>query len=488
MKKKHLESIVLLFMILLSTGLSQSIDFSVLLTYTGGVHSPVDFVVGVDGSIYVAGGTREGLPVTENAFQKVYNGHNTWSGGDAYLMKLSPEGDLIYATYIGGRGGEESIRIALDSSGYIYVCGSTWSDDFPVTDQAFQTSKGPGADNFIIKFSPELQMVASTFLGGNGFDYCSAIMIANQRIYLTGRTNSSDFPVTKDALDREYYDWKSPDPNWQSMIIDFSLAVLSLDLDTLLYATYLGGKDRDEIVSVTPAKNHNLILTGITWSDDYPTTPNCFDSTLGGQRDGFVTILNPDLTKILYSTLIGGQSIDDITNMAEIVDSNGLLLSGNTNSSDFPITSDARHTQSLGGESDGFIMKFDLRTYRPVYSSLIGGTGADEIKVFTMMGNGNYLLIGQSQSPDYPVTPDALDPSFNGGDDMVLTILGDKMNVINYSTFIGGSNYDKRIRSQCFDDNTVLISLHSISPDFPMTKQQVKFNQTEAAFLIKLKL
>jgi len=478
----------LLLVSFLSAGFSQKLDFSILLAPTGGVHSPRDFVIDNDGCIYVAGGAREGVPVTDNAFQKTYNGHSTWSGGDAYLMKLSPIGNLLYATYIGGKGSEESFRIALDNSGNIYVCGSTWSYDFPFTNNAYQKKKGGDADNFIIKFDKNFQLVASTYLGGDGFDYPTNINIVDDKIYLTGRTNSSDFPVTKNVIDTSYHSWQSPNPQWQDMIIDVSIAVLSINLDSVIYATYLGGKDRDEIISASFDNNHNLILTGLTWSDNYPTTSDCYDSKLDGGRDGFITILNPDLSKIIYSTYIGGNAIDNIAGPIEIDASDNLLLSGSTSSRDFPTTSDALYNNFIGGETDGFMMKFNLNTYKIIYSSYIGGKENDEIGYVAEINNQNYLLVGSSESTDYPITLDAFDQSFNGEFDIVLSILDKALSKIEYSTFIGGSKNDFRLRFQLIKDRLLFISLQNSSPDFPVTKKLVNFDNNEISTLLKISL
>lgn len=465
---------------------SQKTEFSVSWTPAPGVHSPTDFVVGSDGCIYLTGGARGGIPVTDDAFQKSYNGHNTWSGGDAYLMKLSPAGDLIYATYIGGTGGEESFRIASDKSGNIYVCGSTWSSDFPVTDKAFQRRKAGGGDNFIMKFNSDLQLVASTFLGGNGFDYPTTINIFNDKVCLAGRTSSTDFPVTANAYDTTYYSWQSPDNGWQNMVIDISVAVLSADLDSVLYATYLGGKNRDEIIAVSADKDNNLVLTGITWSDDYPVTSDCPDNALNGERDGFITVLNPTLSEIIFSTYIGGNAVDHFSGPVQIDDSNIVLLSGSTRSQDFPVTPDAMHENLIGGE-DGFIMRFNLNTRSITYSSFFGGREDDEIGFISLYGENKYILAGISRSADFPTTPDASDRSFNGGYDIVLSVLDNRLKKIEYSTFIGGSEDDIRLRFRLAKEGMLFISLGS-SKDFPVTKELPGSGSNGKTTLLKINL
>ena len=94
----------------------------------GDVHSSVSAVADKKGNVFVAAGTREGLKVTDDAFRKNYRGHVDVTGGDIFLMKLSPVGESIYSTYIGGSGSENHLeQIVLDDSGNVYVGFTAYS-------------------------------------------------------------------------------------------------------------------------------------------------------------------------------------------------------------------------------------------------------------------------------------------------------------------------------------------------------------------------
>lgn len=124
----------LLYWVLASGISAQKLVFSGYMAPSGGVHTSTPAVVDKDGNIFVAGGAREGLKVTSDAFQKNYNGHtlDDWAGGDAFLMKLSPAGELLYSTYIGGSGSEYyCLQIAIDDLGNVYVGFTTDSKDLP---------------------------------------------------------------------------------------------------------------------------------------------------------------------------------------------------------------------------------------------------------------------------------------------------------------------------------------------------------------------
>ncbi|MGV8017284.1 MAG: hypothetical protein AB2L26_03725 [Ignavibacteria bacterium] len=116
-------------------------EFSTHLAPGGGVHSSDPSVSDRNGNIFVAGGTRDGLRVTNDALQKSYSGHNDETGGDIFLMKLSPDGELLYSSYIGGSGSENyCLQITLDDLDNVYVGFTTDSKDLPVSDNACQKS------------------------------------------------------------------------------------------------------------------------------------------------------------------------------------------------------------------------------------------------------------------------------------------------------------------------------------------------------------
>ena len=471
----------LLFVGIGSNIIAQKIDFSAYLASGGGVHTSTPSVVDKNGNIFVAGGTRDGLKVTSDAFQKSYKGHTDKdvTGGDAFLMKLSPAGELIYSTYLGGSGSENyCLKLALDESGNVYVGFTTDSKDLPVSKDAFQKSIKGENDHYVIKFTNDCRYVASTYLGGSGSDHWTTLAVNNNSLYLFGKTESQDFPTTQGAIQKEYDHSAPPDSSQSWMAGDITITALSVDLDKISYSTYLGGRSLDYIRSFTFDPEGKIILTGATYSGNFPVTRNAFQKSMVGKPDGFLTILSKDLSEIVYSTFIGGDSTDQV-NSVFAEDADNLILAGETKSPNFPVTSDALYTKYLGGRSDGFIMRFNLKSNKTVYSSFLGGSKTDWLKYVAGTDRQKYVLVGTSASKDFPVTKDALYPTISWGMDLVMLILDKTLKHIEYSTYGGGTK--QIIIDPCGNyvkGGKLLISSMCISPDFPATLKYAEPDST----------
>ena len=479
--------------ILLSLGIivnsfAQKIDFSVDLACDGLVHTNNSTVIDKDGNIFVAGGTKKGLHVTEDAFQKEFSGHNWIGGGDIFLMKLSPEGELIYSTYIGGSKDEYYCnQIAIDNDGNVYVGFTTDSPDLPVSDNAYQKSlNGSEDDHYIIKFSNDCKYISSTYLGGSGSDHWTRLAVNNSILYLVGCTQSIDFPTTADVIQEKYNNWIAPDSTLQWMVKDISITALSLDLDKVLYSTYLGGNNYENVNSFTFDAKGKIILAGSTWSDNYPTTKSGYDQSFNGNYDSFLTITDPNLSAIYYSTFLGGDADDMIQSIAQTANDN-IIIVGNTKSLNFPITSDALNQEFLGGRTDGFITELNINTNKLVYSTFMGGSGGDRINEVNITDKQEIVLVGVTGSKDFPVTKDALYQSI-GGADLVVLKLDKTLKNIEYSTYIGGSGHEYFPNAKCFNSNKLIVACTSTSSDFPVTNKYTEKDSTNMNVLLKFDL
>jgi Beta-propeller repeat len=184
-------------------------------TYLGGSAGdsglPVDsagnaIALDTSGDAYVTGITDSThFPTTPSGYQTSYGGGNPY---DAFMTKLNPTGSaLVYSTYLGGSGDDQAHGLAVDASGDAYITGSTGSTDFPTTPGAYQTrhSIDPG-DGFVTKLNPAgSALVYSTYLGGSDFDIATGIAIdSSGDAYITGSTQSTDFPTTPGAYQTSY--------------------------------------------------------------------------------------------------------------------------------------------------------------------------------------------------------------------------------------------------------------------------------------------
>ncbi len=178
-------------------------------------------------------------------------------------------------------------------------------------------------------------------------------------IYLE-KLNHWIFPQRKRVIQKEYDNSAPPDSSNRYIVGDITITALSLNLDKIQYSTYLGGSSMDFIKSCSFGLDGDVILAGQTYSDNFPVTKNAYQKSRVGKEDGFLTILNQSLSKIKYSTFIGGDSTDQV-NYVFMEDADNIILAGQTKSPDFPVTSDAINQKYIGGNADGFIMKFNLK-------------------------------------------------------------------------------------------------------------------------------
>jgi len=217
------------------------------------------------GSVYMVG-SGNNIPTTPDAYDTTPNGIY-----NAFISKF--DGNLesiLAATYLGGGYLEYPTALFIDDDGDVYVTGWTRSSDFPVTPEAFDTSfDGGEGDAFISKLDSDLKtLLASTFLGGDGFDGAGSIVMGgNGNLYVAGWTSSADFPTTPDTYDATL-----------NGSYDAFIARFDGDLKTLSWSTYLGGADRDNANSLTVDIDGNVYVAGRTSSPDFPVTPEAFDS------------------------------------------------------------------------------------------------------------------------------------------------------------------------------------------------------------------
>ncbi|MCE1165693.1 MAG: hypothetical protein LWX07_09860 [Bacteroidetes bacterium] len=468
---------------------SPIIDYSIYLVPGGGVHSSVSSVTDKNGNTFAAGGTRGGLKVTNDAYQKNYSGHNDETGGDIFLMKLSPSGGLIYSTYLGCSGSEHyCLQIALDDNENVYVGFTTNSTGLPVSGNAYQKSNKGDNDHYIIKFSNDCKYIASTYLGGIGDDHWTRLAVYKNTLFLVGKTTSPDFPVSDNAFQRSYDNSSPPDTSQPWLSGDITITSLSLNLDKIFRSTYLGGGSLDYVNSFTFGNDGKIYLAGGTYSCNFPVTENAYKKTLSGTIDGFLTVMNQKLSKISYSTYIGGDSTDQV-NSAVLLNPGNIILAGETKSPDFPVTSDALSNKYFGGRSDGFIMKFNLKSNKPVYSTFIGGTKNDYVNYAAITGSGNFVLVGSSSSKDFPVTNDAIHQTIDGGMDLVIMILDKTLKRIEYSTYGGGSKQLIMMPNADYTKcGSLLISFINYYKEFPVTMKYTEPDSTGTNCLMKLNL
>ena len=259
-------------------------------------------------------------------------------------------------------------------------------------------------------------------LAAAGGGYAIAVD-ASGAAYLTGETWSYNFPTTPGAFQTQQ---GLGFCSWPPVVCpDAFVTQLNPRGNGLVYATYLGGANRDYGYAIALDATGAAYITGHTYGD-FPVTPGAFQTTFGGDRDAFVTKLNASGSGLIYSTFPGGNQWDD--SWAITVDTSGAAhVTGFTRSSDFPTTPGAFQTTCGGGScypyNDAFVTKLNAAGSALVYSTFLGGTGSDAGLGVAVDTNGVAYITGSTWSDDFPVTPGAFQTTPQGSVDSFVTKL-----------------------------------------------------------------
>src|SRR3990170_8628839 len=368
------------------------------------------------------GGWRTDVPAYgEVAYPNLYGGidlvYRPSAGGVKYEFSVHPGADpsAIRMQYEGVsslavEGGGLSMRmirgVVRDSAPYSYERGGK-EVSCPLV------MRGPLTVGFAcanwdrrqeLTIDP-VTLLYSTFVGGRGNDvgYGLAVDVAGAAS-VVGSTGFPDFPSTPGS--------------YQSSFIgptDGFVVKLTPDGSTLAYATFLGGAGDDYAYKVAVDAAGNAVVTGGTYSADFPVTPGAFQPALRGGQDSYVTKLKPAGNALVYSTFLGGSSADQGGAVA-IDPSGAAIVAGSTYSTDFPTTPNAMQRGWHGGGFDAFVAKFGP-TGTVAYVTYLGGGGEDGARGAAADSGGYAYITGWTNSVNFTVTDGSLSNASNGGND-----------------------------------------------------------------------
>jgi hypothetical protein len=270
----------------------------------------------------------------------------------------------------------------------------------------------------------------STFLGDSNIDQSNAIAVDTAgNAYITGFTQSINFPTTPGTFDTTF------NTTFDTFVTKFNPTGTSL-----LYSTFLGG-DASEGTGIAVDASGNAFVTGRAL-DNFSTTVGAFDTTQNGNFDVFVTKLNSGGSALLYSTYLGGSSIDNGFGIA--IDSSGnAYMTGIAVSGNYPTTPGAFDT-TFNTNNDVVVSKLNAAGSALVYSTYIGGINVDQAQGIAVDSAGNAFITGFTQSNNYPTTAGAFDTTYNAGNgDVFATKLNATGTALTYSTFIGADGLDR---------------------------------------------
>lgn len=381
-------------------------------TYIGGSGDDRAAGIAVDssGQAHIVGATGSGNFPLQNPARGTFVG-----GKEGFALKLNAAGSaLLYSTYLGGSNYDVATAVAVDGSGNAFVAGDTYSSDFAVL-YPVQASLGGGADVFVTRLNSSGVVVFSTYLGGSLDEHAGGIAVGAFNIfYVAGGTFSTNFPVASaiQALNSGGQD-------------AFVAKILTSSSSQLLYSTYLGGSggtllNPEQANAIAVDASGNAYIAGVVSSTDFPVSSGAFQSSSAGSRDIFVTKLNATGVTWVYSTYIGWSGFDWASSIAIDASSNA-YVAGHTSSVSF---ADIGGVQSeFGGIYDGFVVKLNAAGEDLSFSTVYGGTLADQINAIAVDSSGNIFVGGQTSSNDLP-TNAPLQSSKAGTNSGWLALLG----------------------------------------------------------------
>ena len=340
---------------------------------------------------------------------------------------------LSYASFLGGNSSDQGAAIAVDDAGQAYVTGYTWSTDFPVTAGAAYPANAGSWDVYVAKLNATgTGMVYATYLGGIYEDGGKGIAVDGEgRAYVTGYTDSDDFPVTAGAADSVYAGNR-----------DAFVTQLSADGTTLDYASFLGGDSDEQGNGIAVDGMGHAYVTGYTTSSDFPASAGATHPSYPGSGDAFIVKVNTTGTALDYATYLGGSSYDSGNGIA--VDAIGqAYVTGVTASDNFPVTPgvfDSGYGGYVTGVADAFVAKLDATGSALEYSTYLGGWDLDVAHGIAVDAAGQAYVTGYSLT-GFPLTADAVD-SYCSYDAFVAKVNATGT-ALEYATCLGGDNMDE---------------------------------------------
>ncbi|MCX7651025.1 MAG: hypothetical protein N2050_10825 [Flavobacteriales bacterium] len=390
------------------------------------------------GHVIVAGYTLSVSQIaTSGAFQTTFSGTSgggpgaLYAGGDAFVAKFSSDGQLRWATYIGGPADEEAFACAVNTQGQIYVVGHTASASGIATPGTHQDSLRGPEDMFVVKLDSSGLRLWGTYYGGHGKDiawHC-ALDPAGQP-FVVGETTSSNLISTLGAHQH------LPGGNTDAVVARFS------GNGSLLWGSYLGGTGNDMAYGCASDGLGNIYFVGRTNSTNNMVSFGAHQTSYGGGGDAFVAKFNATGSRLWSSYLGGaGPDIGYGVHYSGVLDR--IVVSGYTHSAT-NISTSGTFNPTLSG-ADAFLNCFSASGNR-LWGTYYGGSNEDYGLSCAFAPNGKILMAGYTNSNNGISTSDGFQTQYMGGYDAYLSIF-DTTGQRLYGTYYGGMSdeYDVRV-------------------------------------------
>jgi len=355
---------------------------------------------------------------------------------------------IDFSTYLGGSQVDQGKGVAIGDNGAIYVTGTTNSTDFP-TVNPFRAQYAP---SFVTKFDSGGSVVYSTYFGPDCCATATAIAVdGGGNSFLTGSTNSAVFPVLNAFQ-------PTIGGSTDAFVAKFS------PVGALEWSTFLGGDRNDSGAGIAVDPIGNIHVTGSTLSTNFPVL-DAFQAASGGGNfdDAFVTKFAPGGQSLVHSSYLGGSGTDGGTSIAS--DASGRShITGYTGSGDFPTAHPVQAALGGIGPYDAFVTRVGAAGGLD-FSTYLGGALEDIGTGIDTDSAGNAYVAGYTSSAGFPTVAPFQATKASGEDTFVTKFSG---NAIAYSTFLGGNGPDRATGIAVDGSGRAFIGGLTSSTNFPL--------------------
>ncbi len=400
-------------------------------TYYGGTSSEqiTAICTAIDSAVYITGFTSSNDNIaTAGAHQETRNG----ASQDGLMAKFSASGTRLWGTYFGGVGLERVSAIATFKNGDVVIGGYTNSTSNIATVGAYQTNLLGPFDAFIAKFSANGTLLWATYIGGASSEEIEGITIdpLTEDIIVVGTT-------TSDSIGNKY---TNVHKNSLTGLTDIFISKFTSN-GAIKWLSYYGGSLNDYATRICTDNLGNLYISGNSFSISEIATAKAFKLVHGNTlSDAIFTIFSGD-GQLKYGTYYGSEVGTDFFNAIATDNAGSVYLVGYGNSADSIATPTAQQSTFGGGSSDAYLIKFDTAGNR-IWGTYVGAAQNDYLYGVTTGPDGKVYLAGHTNSSPFPVSTDAFQQTYGGGNDGVIGAFSPAGNKL-WLSYYGGTQLDQ---------------------------------------------
>lgn len=431
-------------------------------TYLGGEGDDyIDSSVNADtGAVYLGGETSSSTFPAADEITRIGDGGG---GTDGFVAKISSSGDLEWITLIGGSGRDAIVSVDLDARGRVLFGGWTRSGDFPVKREV-QAQNGGGScverdedcalDGMIGVLSPDGErLLMGSYIGGARSDRVTGVKEKSGTLWVTGFGTSTRFQI----------DLK----NRRAGGADLFVLRIDRNRSSLIGGRFLGGR-KGETWPMIVIRGRRIYIVGTTTSKKLLGIPVGYASARR-QEANAVAIKLDDAGRPVRQAIFGSPGSETASGGA--IAGRGLWVGGWSDSPLLPMRNAAQPV--FGGILDAYLVRLSRNLRHMTRSTYIGGSDRDIAGEIVTLSGGGVAIVGDTASADFPLVEPVDDqlesPGCAGGtsdctDGFVTSMNGNRF---SFSTYLGGSGYDRASSSQTHE-GSLLVGGYTSSTDFPV--------------------